>query len=391
MKVYDGAKYVTLGSDFGWSSVSGGGDGYTTDQHFGHEGLAAYSRVPFVRRLVDLRSSAISGIPFVVEKSGKELELPNRDFPWLSSLRSLLWKIEASICVYGSSYLLVEKNRFGVRKQLRWISPLGVQPLFDEWDGLKGFQRIIGDSSRVYKPVEEIVYLWEENIGSDIGPGNSPVMTGILAAQVLNGVNIFADSYFKRGAIKATLLQVDGNPAQSELSKLEDWWRKLLAGVKNAWKSIAIRASVNPIIIGDGIQELGNMEMALQYQRELCAALGIPVSVISDEAANYATANLDTINMWTLTLIPETLQIQDTLNEQFFYPQDMELRFDIEGIEVLQEMQLQQAKSATELFTAGVLDQDEVRNIIGYGPLVDDIDELEVYRLLQKTARRGND
>jgi HK97 family phage portal protein len=281
----------------------------------------------------------------------------------------------------------VEKNRFGVKKLLRWISPLGVMPLFDEWDGLKGFQRTIGDSTRVYKPVDEMVYVWEENVGSDIGPGVSPVLTGILPAQVLHGVNSFADSYFRRGAIKATLLQVDGNPSQTEISKLEDWWQKILAGVKNAWKSIAIRANVNPVVIGDGIKELGNMEMTLQYQRELCAALGIPVSVISDEAANYATANLDTINMWTLTLIPEAKQIQDTLNKQFFHSQNMEFRFDFEGIEVLQEMQLQQAKAAAELLTVGALSQDEVRNLIGYPPEMEDVDEMEVYELYNRVMR----
>jgi hypothetical protein len=55
------------------------------------------------------------------------------------------------------------------------------------------------------------------------------------SAGVLYNIDQFASNFFERGAIKATLLTVDGNPIPAEMERLEAWWKRFFSGSKSAW------------------------------------------------------------------------------------------------------------------------------------------------------------
>ncbi len=337
--LYDGIKAQSVGDLDQWMDKEV--DKEDDDPH------SVYAAVPWVYRCVRLRANALSVVPHSLTKGKTEV-----DYPLDYMLPRLLWATEASLCLYGAAYWLREKNRAGV-EGYRWIVPSSMTIKSNDSTGLTGFERrVSSDKTIQYKP-EQVVYFWEPNLAAEVGPGVSPVQAGMTAANLGLYANEFASQFFKRGAIPATLLVVDGNPADKELRRLEEWWKRLLQGVKHAWETVAIRASVKPTIIGQPVKDLAMTELTTVARQQIAVALGIPQTLIED-SANYATAESHRIQFYENTIIPECSMIAGSLNEQVFKPQGMEFAFQPEQLDIMQEDEAQRAASLGALTDAGV-------------------------------------
>jgi phage portal protein BeeE len=241
-------------------------------------------------------------------------------------------------------------------------------PRYDPQHGLLGFERHYGGGMQQL-PLDEVVCFWQPSLSAEIGPGVAPARVALTAAGVLHNLDRFADGFFRRGAIKATLLSVEGNPSRAELDRLEAWWRRLVQGVRRAWESIAIRSTVKPVVIGDGLNDTVSEELTRQRREDVCAALGVPHSLLSADAANYATSQQDTLNFYQQTVIPQCLLIEEAINEQLIAPLGLRWRCLPERLEVFQAAEMQKASAVAQLVGQPVMTVDEGRALLGLSPL----------------------
>jgi hypothetical protein len=314
----DRLKTVTYGSGYATASYE---DLETPEPSLGV--LSMYNLVPYVYRAVDIRAKAVASVPWhLTDSNGIELS----DHPLLHNMRTRLLLTESALCLYGCAYWLFEGDT------LRWALPSSITPRYDSRDGLVGFDRSWtqgGGKAQRLAP-DELVYFWLPNLSAELGPGVPPANRALAAARVLYHLDRFADQFFQRGAIKATLLSVEGNPPRQELDRLESWWRRLVSGVRNAWRSVAIRSTVKPITIGEGLSELENNALVQQRREDICAAFGVPHSLLSADAANYATSENDRTTFLQQTVKPSCLLIEEVLNGQVFGPLGLRFAFGME-------------------------------------------------------------
>jgi hypothetical protein len=167
------------------------------------------------------------------------------------------------------------------------------------------------------------------------------------------------------------LLSVEGNPSRAELDRLEQWWKRLATGVRRAWESIAIRSTVKPVVIGDGLKDTVDEVLTRQRREDVCAALGVPHSLISADAANYATSQQDTLNFYQQTVVPQSLLIEEALNEQLMEPEGLRWQFQPERLEVFQAAEMQKAAAVAKLVGAPIMTVNEGRAWMGLPPLED--------------------
>ncbi len=287
--------------------------------------LSMYNLVPYVYRAVDIRAKAVASVPWRLTDSNGNLSA----HPLLDGMRNRLLLTESALCLYGCAYWLFEGD------SLRWALPSSITPRYDSRDGLVGFDRVWTQGSGKPQRLapDELVYFWLPNLSAELGPGVPPATRALAASRVLYHLDRFADQFFQRGAIKATLLSVEGNPPRQELDRLESWWRRLVSGVRNAWRSVAIRSVVKPITIGEGLSELENNSLVQQRREDICAAFGVPHSLLSADAANYATSENDRTTFLQQTVKPSCLLIEETLNEQVFEPLGLWFEFAMENEE----------------------------------------------------------
>jgi HK97 family phage portal protein len=331
--------------------------------------LHAYALVPYLYRAVDLRAKAVAGMPWVLrrERDGADV---SRDPAYRSLLRGMrmrLYVTEAALCLYGAAYWVRETNWMGGNLSLRWVLPASIAPRYDVRRGLVGFERI--DSSGTQRvALRDMVYIWQPSLSAEVGPGVAPAQVALAAAGVLHHLDRFTEGFFQRGAIKATLLSVEGNPSRDELDRLQSWWKRMAAGVQRAWDSIAIRSSVKPVVIGDGLKDTVNEELTRQRREDVCAALGVPHSLMSADAASYATSQQDTLNFYQQTVVPESLLIEEAMNEQLMEAEGLRWQFQPEKLEVFQAAEMQKATAVAQMVGEPIMSVNEGRALMGLPP-----------------------
>ena len=183
---------------------------------------------------------------------------------------------------------------------------------------------------------QEIVRIWIQNPDHETEVDEPILTAGARSAEVLYNVDEFVRGFFKRGAIKATLLTVDKSAPASERERIKQWWTGIMSGISNAWRTEVASSAVEPVVIGDGIKELTNSELTIERRQDIATTLGIPHSLVFSNSANYATADVDRRNFYVNAVIPSSRLIAKQVNRQLFRPRGLHLRFNPDRMSIFQ-------------------------------------------------------
>lgn len=357
--IFDGRKNIGL-EQFpaaAWTDLRGDGNLINDSRRDTLQAQGLYETVAVLYRCVEIRANALARIPWVVTRGDDEV-WHSRDHqppPTLSHLRNfrrLLWNTEACLCLSPEAFWFNERNRVKTTGY-KWLAPTSVLPVWNVTDGLIGFDRVTSKGTRRFEP-EDIVYIPRLNPMHETVPGRPPAQAVMASAGVIYSVDAFAAGFFERGAIKATLLTVEGNPAQPEIERLEKWWKRFFSGVKNAWESAAVRMGVTPVIVGEGISELGNTELTEEKRQDIATGMGVQHSLLFSNSANFATSEQDAINFQSLTMVPELVIIFEWLNEQIFEPQGLFIKERSEEMSVFQKDENERGDALKKYVESGV-------------------------------------
>lgn len=332
--------------------------------------VQAYSCVPYLYRAVDLRAKAVAGMPFCLTRLSDGADLG--DTPdgrrVLAQIRTRLYQTEADLCLHGEAFWLKQVSRAGAPLAPRRVLPRSMLPRYDAVQGIVGYERSTAAGTHCYAP-DEVIAFGQPSVVGELGAGTPPAQVALAAAAVLYQLDRFSEGFFRRGAIRATLLTVEGNPSRADLERLEIWWRRLVTGMRRAWESVAIRSSVRPVVIGEGLEALANQQLTAQLRQDVGAALGVPETLLTANAANYATSLADRLNFYDMTIVPQTLLIAESLNTQWLASWGMQFAFMPQQLELYQAAEVQKAQQIAALVGEPVLTVNEGRALLGYAPL----------------------
>lgn len=318
-----------------------------------------YKRVAWLNRGIVLRASVLSSVPFAI-MNAKGDDIDNSE-TWenkincLPNPRRILWLLEESMTLMGRAYLLKVYNAAKVVRDLKYLAPTTITEKVDEDKGLTGFERNV--KAKIEYPLEKIMYFYQPNAFMEAGPGKdySPAQAAMQSAQVLYSLDAYANLYFRRGAVRATILSVAGNPPEPERERIEKWWNEMLMGLRNAFKAKVFNAdAVKAEQIGDGLEGLKKSEIIGSAREDISTALGIPQSLLFSNAANYATAVSDMRSFIKNTIIPECRLIQDVFNEQLLKSMGLRMDFRPESMEEFQEDEASRAGAYAAYVNSGM-------------------------------------
>jgi SPP1 gp7 family putative phage head morphogenesis protein len=320
-----------------------------------------YSTIAFMYRAIDLRANSLSGVPWAVQNSkGDDLYISTGDelptaFPWFADIRGLLWQTEAALCLTSTAYW--HKLRNGARQiGVRWLQPNTMTP---QWQGTEPHpvsykRQLPGSTSTTTLPAADVAYLYLPGI-DETAPRPAPAQAASTAAGVLYNTDRFVSEYFKRGAIKATILQMPDTTPDATAQEFKAWYQRVIQGVKNAWTAQIVLGQVSPVVIGSGIDELSNNTLTMEKREDIATALGVPHSLVLSNAANFATAEADRLNFYETTILPEAGLIAGQLNRQLFVPLGLRFEWRASEMSIYQEDEEQRATAFKIYVDAGIL------------------------------------
>lgn len=328
----------------------------------------AYQAVSWVRRCVEVRCNALSSIPVKYyvgdapvkavpptdkpKESDKEPAAEETDWEYADLMPHILWMTEAALQVYGAAYWLRLRNPFGFEKGYRWLYPPSITPKYDKRRGLTHFERRVNGEPETL-PLNQAVYVWTPNLASELGPGKGWVSGILTEGGIARNMNTFASDFFARGAMPGTVLSVEGNPSQAELDRLEQWWKRFVGGVKRAWETVAVKASVKPIVVGYPTNQLAMPELLNMVRQQIAVAAGVPQTMLED-AANFATATEHHQAFYSETVVPEAVIIEAALNTQIFEPMGLRCVIDWQSLDVFQQDEAERGQALAQYVAAGV-------------------------------------
>lgn len=328
----------------------------------------AYQAVSWVRRCVEVRCNALSSIPVKYyvgdmptkavpptdkpKEDAKEPAAEETDWEYADLMPHILWMTEAALQVYGAAYWLRRRNPFGFEKGYRWLYPPSIKPVYDKRKGLTRFERRVNGEPEEL-PLNQAVWVWTPNLASEIGPGKGWLSTILTEGGIARNMNTFASDFFARGAMPGTVLSVEGNPPQAELERLEQWWKRFVGGVKRAWETVAVRATVTPIVVGYPTDQLAMPELLMAVRQQIAVAAGVPQTMLED-AANFATATEHHQAFYSETVVPEAVIIQAALNTQIFEPLGIRCVIDWQSLDIFQADEAERGQALAQYVGAGV-------------------------------------
>jgi len=354
--LYDGAKAVRIADlpDSAWTQHAKVG----TEEEA--EAQAYYKAVPWLFRGVNLLADAVADMPFALYQGENEYdssEAWENKVGFLPNPQDLLWMTEAAIEILGTAYLLKLRNRVKILS-LRYLMPTTITPQIKDPDGLVGFKRQLATRTVNIK-AEDLLYFWLRDPFVELGePKNTPATAALAAAGVLLNLDRFIAAFFKRGAIKATLLTVEGSPPDSEKDKLKSWWNRVFTGISSAFNTEVISANVEPVTVGEGVKELSNVDLTKDKREDIATALGIPMTILWSSSASGlgggGVVTEDDKKFYTKTIVPRCTWIASVLNEQIFEPMGLRWAFRPETLDVFQTDENQRSQSFKLYVDAGL-------------------------------------
>lgn len=331
--------------------------------------LSAYTLVPWLFRAVRLRAQGVSRMPFTLERGETDVTDAPEFASLISGMKRRLFLTEASKCLTGSAYWLKETNVYGLNLTPRFVIPGSITPYGNERDGLLYFSRSSGQVTRLEK--HQVVYFWNENFTCEYLPGLGEANVALAAASMLYALDAFTAQFFNQGAVKVTVFPVPTGTQQEEVDRLQNFLRRRLTSVRNAFRMLVMRASdkLSPVVIGSDIKDTEAPELTALQRDNVAAALGVPASVIDGRSSDDSNSRSEKTAFVTDTLIPECEFIAEVANEQLFAPYGIKLVFHPERLDIMQSIQLDQITAVATAVGGPVLTQDEGRDLLGYGPL----------------------
>jgi hypothetical protein len=323
-----------------------------------------YKAVPWLFRGVQLRAEMIASMPFEI-RSGETVIDSSDDYQnaieFLPDPEGLFWLLEASACLTGQAYLLPGRNRFAEARgkeasELTYAAPATMTPIFNDKTGaVVGYERRV-NGRKINLTPEQVLAYWYPDPYVEVGPPmHYPAQAAVAAAGVLLNMDEFVASFWKRGAIKTTLVALEGVNDQKERERFKEVWRKAMQGLRNAWDSLIVNANaVTATIIGEGVKDLQNTELSQGKREDIAAALTIPYTKLFSGSASGlgggGVADADDIRFYNEFGIPQWKKYARWLNKQpLFLKQGYTIHPLFETIDALQIAKAEQQATATSM------------------------------------------
>lgn len=385
--IIDGAKSVPIDRlpEEAWSYLFGGPD---QDSKKLQE---LYNMVPWMFRGVGIRAQAMQTIPFKIMQGENEID-NSEDYQnavgWLPDPFELLYLTEGALALHGRSYWFRARNLLKT-KEVRWMFPLSIKPKVDAVNGIVGYYRNIQNEQKEFD-LEDFVYIRQPNLWGELGHGQSSAHAAMTSAGVLMSVDEFTTAFFKRGAIKATLLTAPSDTGVRERDRLLSWWKRAFSGIANAFNTDVVAAEVKPVIIGEGIKELSDQELTKEKREDISTAMGVPQSILfSSGVSNRSVRETDQLSLYNETILPDSKLIERAANLQLFHPEGYHLKFNPQEMQIFQENEKERSSALFSLTNSGV-PLMAAMNILGFDIPDDDKAVIEARELLNDSENRGN-
>lgn len=154
------------------------------------------------------------------------------------------------------------------------------------------------------------------------------------------------------------------------IDKAEKELMRRHGGSENAGKPMVVNGAVDWVEMGLSPKDMDFGEGKDDAARDICTAWGVPHILIVKGQSTYNNVSEAKLELYEDNVIPFLAMVLDELNAWLCprFGEGFRLEADLDAISALESRRVARRKSVTDLVEAEIIDSDEGREMLGYGP-----------------------
>lgn len=370
---------VTLPS--GWAELFSAPDKVT-------DALKAYAYVPIIYHAINLRADTLASVGFgLYDESDKKV-----DWPFETNPSDLIHDLEMGLLIKGVGYVEPAKNKSSFVKDLIWVNPTSMS--LEYASGKYTFKQTGNQNGQwVNIPLQkqyQLLYFRLTDLRDDINPGTSATDVALTAGGLLQYSARFASRFFENGAMPVTVMSVPTNITDPERDRTENWFKRQVQGVSNAWKVLAVRGEFKAQTLMPDIDKMTMPELRKEARKDVSYAFGIPLSMLEEDAAYAASAGVHRKSFYQDTVRPRGQWIETRFNQQLFNlvrinGKRLHCKFAFDELDVFQEDESTRSASLLNLVAAG-FPVTVAADVLGYDLTDEQLSQIDAEELTTPTS-----
>lgn len=336
----------------------------------------AYNEVGFFRRAVDIRRNGVSNMPFALLQNGNEVvneqAIGDTSLPLPIDVFDLIPTWATDLDLYGAAYGILLTDEFGLTGE-GWVRlhPSRVTPVYDGLGVVTNWQINTFTQTRTVL-FEKLLFIWQPNQTSDRGHGEPIARAALTASSILSFAGTFQSMFFEKGALNPTIVSIENFAKQSptEQNKVRAYFNNLFGGLRKSHSIQTVDGKTTVNSLQQPLKDMALSELSKEQKETIAATLGVPLSLIMSNAANYATATQDDFNFYDKAIVPlVTYTIADQLNRKLFNPLGYSLSYQQSRLDAYQAIELQKSSTLNGMLDRDVINITEYRESMGLASL----------------------
>jgi HK97 family phage portal protein len=346
--------------------------------------LATKGFTSIIYACITLIARTIAQNEFKLYKDGKLIELDSDDFlakllrnpnPYMTWF-DFVYLLQVMQEIYGERYIYLARDKIGITRQLWVIPSYNIEPVFDEKTNSKiiGYSIISDEDKNVNFKPNEIVYDFIPS-SININRGESPLSKILLERDIHIFAKTYVKNFYRNGAIPfGILIKRDGRLTRDAIEEIKRAWDMKHKGVEKSWNIAVLNGDFDykEISVKPSDDFIKQSKWTVY---DILAVFNVPPLKLGyTEGVNRTTAKEQNLIFARDCIKPRLIKLQSLFNDKLFpamgfsnyriefaspIPQDMELN-------------VQRAKVGA---TFGVLTVNEIRELLGFEKLDDEIGE----------------
>lgn len=271
-----------------------------------------------------------------------------------------------SLMLAGNGYLGFDNFVNGIPTEFYPLEPWRTRIRPNAKGMPDGFEYFIDPSKTVSYKYTEICHSKVYNV-NDPFYGRSriePVHSELLLDHYVKRYN---KNFFKNDATPSGMI-FPNDPGGVDFEQIKAWtqkWEERYRGVENSHKFGIFPVDGKFESFSPPLKDMAFLEL-LKFDREqILAVLGAPPALVGVyEYANYANSDIQKQLFWENAVLPIITLIEEALNQQImyrFYDRDHVYKFDLSGVQALQEDEKIRAETDAILVRSNIMTVNEVR------------------------------
>lgn len=313
-----------------------------------------YSRVAAAYRAYNLKANTVGSMPFaLVDENGEDYDASGS---WENKVGFLpnpseLFRLDTlSYIATNTVYNLRTSDALGYRvKGLYHAVATTFSPITDPVTGsLLRIERKIGNRVEKYTPEDkQLIRMWRLDHLTEVLPSpNTEALAIMSAAGTVYDADQWIQHFYEHGGVPPTIVAMKGVVTKEKVEDEEKGWDRFFKriGVRGSRAARVVNAEALDVKqMGSSVTDLKNNEVYQQAIANIAMGLGMPLSLLLANSANYATAEQEIATWYASDIIPFCNWLAYGYNEQVFHPMGLHLEFRPETVDPEQEDETQRA------------------------------------------------